>query len=546
MGSAMTHSAQPRAQGSFKVRTRPIEPGLADVAQLARTMCATPWALVLVHKGPSTHVGAHGGLAIEPLLNDAQLQDLRQPPHTMVAPGAMGPAPWSASGLHAGLSAHEDHLFLASACAPCDQDQAWVQVCVFAKHAQVLSAEQGQGLAALARQAAKVLDWQGHTPSQHEWLHELSQTLGEPHLFATAMATHCLSLHAYVDHNMVYRYANHRFLDYWRVTRQDIEGQSVARLLGPEVFKLVRPMLERALLGEALTYQAEIEYPPPLGRRHMRVDYIPVRKRTQAVCGVAIRVDDLHEVETARLSLSLLNEQLSQRNAMQDRFIHMVSHDLREPVNTICNFASLLQEDHASALGKAARMYLEFIARGGDRMKALLDDLLAHVNLDASTRQALRHEPVCLQDVFRDITADLHDAITRTGAQLIAHDLPLVWGDATLLRLLFQNLVSNALKFHPQDLAPVVEWGGRQEGSWVCVWIKDQGIGMDPKQTDKLFQAFSRLVTRRAYEGSGLGLASCQRIVDWHDGRIAVSTAKQAGSTFSVWLPSLGAAAPTH
>jgi len=225
---------------------------------------------------------------------------------------------------------------------------------------------------------------------------------------------------------------------------------------------------------------------------------------------------------------------LTQRNAVQRQFIYMISHDLREPVNSICNYTGELQQHHAEALDPAGRRYLGFVREGGLRMRLLLDDLLEYIRLDG---HGMKPVEVDLDALLDEVVADLSGAVTAHGAHIERGRLGQVAGDRTLLRLLFQNLLSNALKFHAPGARPLVELRAVRSATSATVTVRDNGIGIPLAQQDKLFGLFKRLNPRRHYEGTGLGLATCKRIVEMHGGGIGVQSEPGRGSVFSVELP---------
>lgn len=350
----------------------------------------------------------------------------------------------------------------------------------------------------------------------------------------TIASTHSLDLQSFIDPAYVYRYVNDRYLEYWACGRERIEGHTMAELIGDEVFaRRVKPMVDRALAGEPICYEAAVDY-PGRGRRQVRATLLPSYDEHGAVRGVVMRVEDVDELLHAQVELRRTVGLLQQRNEEQQRFIHMISHDLREPINTICNFAGLLQEDPPAALDAQARRYLGFIDQGGRRMRGLLDGLLAYVRLEGLP---LQQQPVDLGGLMQDVRADLALALERSGGHLEVGPLPTVDADPHLLRLLLQNLVSNAIKFHAPGVPPQVQVLDRSDAGCWRIAVQDQGIGIAPEHRGRLFGLFSRLRPRRDYDGTGLGLASCRRIAELHGGRIELQSQPGAGSCFTLCLP---------
>jgi signal transduction histidine kinase len=275
---------------------------------------------------------------------------------------------------------------------------------------------------------------------------------------------------------------------------------------------------------------------PLLSRQVARL--LQLRRETLAQCppqdapGQAVGGLRRRDARQAREQAPARVTQHSQR---QQEFIYMVSHDLREPVNTICNFAGLLGEQlEALPASAPAHRYLGFVRDGGQRMRAMLDDLLVYVRLDAPMPAPV---PVELATVLQQVVADLDGPIRAARAQLQLDLHGRVHGHPTLLRLLLQNLLSNAVKFHRPGRPPQVRvWGeARLDGLWVQV--ADDGIGIPASHLPKLFGWFRRHTAPQDYPGTGIGLATCRRIVELHHGRIDVASVEGEGTTFTVALP---------
>jgi len=231
----------------------------------------------------------------------------------------------------------------------------------------------------------------------------------------------------------------------------------------------------------------------------------------------------------------LMVKQLEEKNQSQERLIHTLSHDLREPVNTLVNFSSLLMEDFGASLPDDARRYVGFIRSGGERLRILLSDLLALVRLD---QQAMEKSPCDLDEILGGVLMDLDSAISLKHARIIRDAMPTVTGQASLLRLLLQNLLSNSLKFVDKQVVPEISLTVATAGDEWLFRIIDNGIGIAEAYREKVFDLFARLHSRNDYEGTGFGLAACRRIVELHNGRIWIeSVSTGTGSCFCFTLP---------
>jgi signal transduction histidine kinase len=234
------------------------------------------------------------------------------------------------------------------------------------------------------------------------------------------------------------------------------------------------------------------------------------------------------QLQTNAEALRVANEGLLQ-------FVRIASHDLREPLNTIVQFVGLVEEDHGKHLPQDAQLYLNLALRAGQRMRTLLDDVVRYARLQHGETDP--PEPVALDRVLAELRDALAARLSATGAVLRVDPLPVVMGHASLLSLLFQNLLSNALKFMPPGRKPEVSVSAHLTKDHAIITVGDNGIGIAEEHLALLFQPFQRLHLRSEYEGAGLGLALSRQIAEAHGGTIQVCTQPGAGSRFSVRLP---------
>lgn len=228
--------------------------------------------------------------------------------------------------------------------------------------------------------------------------------------------------------------------------------------------------------------------------------------------------------------------QLEQANKELDAFSYTVSHDLRSPLRAIDGFSRLLDEQYSAALPDQAKHYVEVVRRNAARMNALITDLLAFARL---SRQPISKRPIDVTALVRDIVAEMvGDAGTR-NVEISIGDLPAVDADAGLLRQVFANLLSNALKFTRQTDAPHIQVGSMLQDGETVYFVRDNGVGFDMQYANKLFVVFQRLHGEDQYEGTGVGLAIVQRIIQRHGGRIWAQAEVGKGATFYFILNSV-------
>ena len=216
-----------------------------------------------------------------------------------------------------------------------------------------------------------------------------------------------------------------------------------------------------------------------------------------------------------------------------ETFGHAVAHELRAPLRAIAGFAEALLDDHADALSPEAARYAEIIRSNARQMGGLVDNLLRLARLDSRPMQTRPLDPA---HVARRALADLETEHPARLAEVDVAPLPPCMADPGLLRLLFGNLLGNALKFTRDAAEPRIVVGARPEGDEVVYFVRDNGAGFDPRHADHLFEAFERLHPHDAYEGTGLGLAIARRIVERHGGRIWAEGAVGRGATISFTL----------
>jgi light-regulated signal transduction histidine kinase (bacteriophytochrome) len=233
--------------------------------------------------------------------------------------------------------------------------------------------------------------------------------------------------------------------------------------------------------------------------------------------------------------LARTNEELSRKNREMDEFAYVVSHDLQEPLRTLIAFSDFLLKDYGDRLDANGQEYVRYLVEASRRMRALIHGLL---HLSRAGKVTGDFEPVNLEEVVDVVKADLGELVRSRGAEIrTSGPLPTLWGDRARIGQLIANLVGNGLKYN-QSEKPWVEVGTltQEAGPWATIYIRDNGIGIDPQFHAKIFQLFRRLHTREEYEGTGAGLAICKKIVQAHGGRLWVESTPNEGATFFVSL----------
>lgn len=246
--------------------------------------------------------------------------------------------------------------------------------------------------------------------------------------------------------------------------------------------------------------------------------------------GVTQDVTDQREVEIRLLEQAA---ELQRTNQELGRFAFVASHDLQEPLRKVSAFGGMLAKRYGDALDADGRRILDIMVDGAARMQLLIEDLLHY---SKSSNVEMQVEPVDLARVFEEVCEALSVSIAEAGAMLELDDMPVVRGDASLLRQLFQNLVSNAIKYRGSETLQIRIRAEQAPDGWL-IRVSDNGIGFRPGDSDRIFEMFKRLHGRGQYPGTGIGLALCQRIVERHGGRITAHGKPDVGAEFEVYLP---------
>jgi two-component system sensor kinase FixL len=229
--------------------------------------------------------------------------------------------------------------------------------------------------------------------------------------------------------------------------------------------------------------------------------------------------------------------ELERKNRELQEFTFVAAHDLSEPLRKIQAFGSFLQERSNDRLSEKERDYISRMTGAANRMRELINAILAYSRLDMEARQ---FKPVRLDDIVRDAVMDLEAPIREIQARVEIGPLPSLEGEPNQLRQLFQNLISNSLKYRRAEVTTFVRIHGEGNNGNCRILVEDNGIGFDEKYLDKIFKPFQNLHARDEYPGTGIGLAVCRKIVERHGGTITAESTPGKGSTFIVTLPVAG------
>ncbi len=320
-------------------------------------------------------------------------------------------------------------------------------------------------------------------------------------------------------------------------SREEALGRSLAQTIIPERLRerhlegLVHylhtgegPVLNRRVELPALRRNGE-EFPVELTISTMRIEESVIF--SAFIHDISERIRAKEELERTAAELRRSNEELEQ-------FAYIASHDLQEPLRMVASYTQLLERRYAAQLDEGAREFIGYAVDGAKRMQQFITGLLRYSRVGTEARVL---EAVNLEEVLATATANLRIAVEESGAEVKSGALPVVLGDPRQLTQLFQNLIGNALKFRKPDVAPRVKVEAERDGEFWRISVRDNGIGLDPRFSERVFTIFQRLHTRDEYEGTGLGLAICKKIVERHGSRIWVESTEGEGAAFLFTLP---------
>jgi PAS domain S-box-containing protein len=312
------------------------------------------------------------------------------------------------------------------------------------------------------------------------------------------------------------------------------DPELLSRLIHPEDRAIYEE--HRGTVGEGCaTEEAEFR----IIRRDGAVRWIghcclPVRDSDGRYLGIRGSNRDITERKQAEEALHRMAEDLARSNQDLEQFAYVASHDLQEPLRMVSGFLKLLRDRYAPQLNGEANEFISFSVDGATRMSQLINDLLAYSRVGMRGKEP---EPIEANSALAGAMASLRGSIEDAGAAITHDELPAVNAEFTQLSQLFQNLIGNAIKFRKPDQPCQIHVGAQKEAGQWAFSVRDNGIGIDPKQHERVFVIFQRLHTREEYPGTGIGLAICKKIVERHGGRIWVESEPGEGSTFRFTLP---------
>ncbi len=333
-----------------------------------------------------------------------------------------------------------------------------------------------------------------------------------------------------------YTYVNDEMCQMMGYTQDELLGLDFRTVLTKESLQLAEDRYIRRQRGEEVPSRYEISvYRKDGERRYMELTAVVV-KDTAGTPRSMGQMIDITERKRAEEAMQQYADELVRSNRELQNFAYVASHDLQEPLRKIQTFSSRLQSIESQNLSKRGIDYLVRIENAAGRMQTLIKDLL---NYSRVTTHARPFQTINLSEIVDDVLSDIEVRIQTTNAQIEIESLPTIEADPTQMRQLFQNLVSNALKFHNNGRPPVVNISSttHPDNNSTIIRVADNGIGFEEKHLERIFGVFQRLHNRNEFEGTGVGLAVCRRVVERHNGTITAQSTPGQGATFIITLP---------
>jgi len=340
-----------------------------------------------------------------------------------------------------------------------------------------------------------------------------------------------------LDERMVVLSANPAFLGTFRLEPGGVIGHPLFSIAdGQWDQEVLREQLLSVLPTQVELRDLELQVQVRgLGTRSLLLDARQVDLEGRGQNLVLLTMEDVTVQRELRAQVQHHLTQVERSNRDLEEFAHSASHDLQEPLRKIRTYAQrLVDRLPPESLGETERRYLTRMSEAAERMQQRIDDILSLGRLGRSSPVLERLE---LAPLLQGVLEDLETSMEASAARVEIGDLPEVTGDPAQIRLLFQNLLSNALKFRRPDVPPRIEIRGAGTTSDVRITICDNGIGFAPQYADRIFRPFERLHGRETYDGTGIGLSICRRIMENHDGSIRAASGPDEGACFTLTFP---------
>ncbi|GHB55838.1 sensor histidine kinase [Persicitalea jodogahamensis] len=330
-------------------------------------------------------------------------------------------------------------------------------------------------------------------------------------------------------------YCNTMFAQIIGLPLSGIIGAAFESFVSPECLDVFRDVFGKGWTGDSKTEIDVLDgsryVPCLLSVTTLQLDEGPAL--SVIITDLSFQKETQQLLKSKNASLAAINAELEASNHDLQQFASVASHDLQEPLRKILIFSTMLRDKHE--LSDRSAMFLEKIISSSERMRAMIIDILSYSRLSTNENY---FELISLQEVVTEVLDDYEILIKEKNATFVIEELPRIEANRGQIKQVFQNLISNSLKFSHPDKPPVIKIASRKVGKGMYrTTLTDNGIGFDEKYRDKIFSLFERLNAKDKFEGSGIGLAITKKIIDKHNGTIAALSRAEEGATFIITLP---------
>ncbi|MHA2364546.1 MAG: ATP-binding protein [Candidatus Hodarchaeales archaeon] len=353
---------------------------------------------------------------------------------------------------------------------------------------------------------------------QREWLEETLMSLGEAVITTDSEAN----------------------ITFINPIAEDLTGWLLEEAKGKTIEEICN--IDMTQYNESVTIKEETELFPQRiylvnrnGKRiPVEINEAPIKRKTGKLYGIVLVIRDISERVDAQIKQQQLLEELKRSNQELELFAYVASHDLQEPLRMVSSFVKLLSSRYEGKIDKDADEFINYTIEGTTRMQKLINDLLAYSRV--STGEKLFDE-INTDSIVKQVLTNLKDKINESQVKFKIRNLPIIHGNESQIFQLFQNLIGNAIKFR-RDSNPKIELSADFKNNKWIFKVSDNGIGIDPKDHEKIFVIFKRLYSHKKYPGTGIGLSISKKIIERHGGRIWVDSELGKGTTFYFTIPS--------
>lgn len=339
---------------------------------------------------------------------------------------------------------------------------------------------------------------------------------------------------AIFDKNLNYIITSDRWAEETNAQIKDVIGKNHYEVVHDIPLKW-KKIHERCLNGEHLKCEEDSFKRSDGSIEWLRWEILPWYKKEKNIGGIILFVEHITKRKILEKKMLGMIKALNKSNIELEKFAHICAHDLNEPLRTIANYNHILQEKFNKDINPEAKKYLDILTKSVKHMSILVNGILSYSQFGTSK---LNKSLFSLEHTLNSVKMILWKKIKDKNSFIYSDKLPTVYGDITLLTHVFQNLISNALKFNESDI-PIIYVTVKEQKNRYIFTIEDNGIGIDAKYHKKIFELFVRLNPPSKYEGTGMGLSLSKKIIEAHGGRLWVKSSLNNGSQFLFTLPKL-------